>query len=127
MKFKPTESELEILQVIWEKDHCTVREVHEELAKTKDSVYTTTLKQMQVMFDKGMVERDASSKTHIYKALISRDETQKTFLDKLISTVFTGSASDLVIQALGRHKTSKDEIETIKKYLEQFDQNNKNT
>lgn len=124
MNFKPTESELEILQVLWEKGHCTVREVHEQLAKNKDSVYTTTLKQLQVMLDKGMVERDASSKTHVYKALITRDETQKSALDKFIATVFTGSASDLVIQALGRHTTSKQEIDVIKKYLEQFDQIN---
>ncbi|MEO6150351.1 MAG: BlaI/MecI/CopY family transcriptional regulator [Mucilaginibacter sp.] len=119
---KPTESELEILQVLWKKDHSTVREVHEELAKNKDAGYTTTLKLMQIMHEKGLVERNTDAKTHLYKALITREQAQKTAVDKIIATVFKGSASDLVIQALGQHTTSKAEINAIKKYLEQFDQ-----
>src|SRR5882757_3727031 len=104
MEIKPTESELEILQVIWKKGACTVRDVHEELAKNKDAGYTTTLKLMQIMHDKGLVERDATSKTHIYKAIATQEQAQQTALDKIISTVFEGSTADLVIQALGNHR-----------------------
>jgi len=121
MEIKPTESELEILQVIWKKGQCTVRDVHEELAKNKDAGYTTTLKLMQIMHDKGMVERDTTSKTHLYKALVTREQAQQTAIDKIISTVFKGSTSDLVIQALGHHRASKDEIDAIKDYLKQFE------
>jgi predicted transcriptional regulator len=120
MEIKPTESELEILQVIWKKGQCSVRDVHEELAKNKDAGYTTTLKLMQIMHDKGLVERDTTAKTHLYKAVITREQAQQTALDKIISTVFKGSTSDLVIQALGHHRASKDEIEAIKSYLDQF-------
>lgn len=118
---KPTESELEILQVMWAKGECTVRDVHDELSKNKDAGYTTTLKLMQIMHEKGLVSRDTSSKTHLYKAAITREEAQKTALDKFIATVYSGSASDLVMQALGQHKTSKEEIDAIKKYLNQFE------
>ena len=120
MEVKPTESELEILQVIWKRGQCTVRDVHEELAKNKDAGYTTTLKLMQIMHEKGLVERDTTAKTHLYKAVITREQAQQTALDKIISTVFKGSTSDLVIQALGHHRASKDEIEAIKSYLERF-------
>jgi BlaI family penicillinase repressor len=126
MEIKPTESELEILQVIWKKGQCTVRDVHEELAKSKDAGYTTTLKLMQIMHDKGLVERDTTAKTHLYKAVITREQAQQTALDKIISTVFKGSTSDLVIQALGHHRASKDEIDAIKNYLEQFGGGEKN-
>jgi BlaI family penicillinase repressor len=121
MELKPTESELEILQVIWKKGQCTVRDVHEELTKSKDAGYTTTLKLMQIMHDKGLVERDTSSKTHLYKALITREQAQNTALDKILDTVFKGSTADLVIQALGQHRASKDEIDAIKNYLQQFE------
>lgn len=121
MELKPTESELEILQVIWRKGQCTVRDVHEELTKTKDAGYTTTLKLMQIMHDKGLVERNTDSKTHIYKAIITREQAQSTALDKILDTVFKGSTADLVIQALGQHRASKDEIDAIKNYLQQFD------
>jgi len=120
METKPTESELEILQVIWKMGQCTVRDVHEVLMKNKDAGYTTTLKLMQIMHDKGLVERDTTSKTHLYKAVITREQAQKTALDKIIATVFKGSTSDLVIQALGNHRASKDEIDAIKNYLDQF-------
>ena len=120
MELKPTESELEILQVIWKKGECTVREVNEELAKNKDVGYTTTLKLMQIMHDKGLVERNTDAKTHLYKAVISREQAQNTALDKILDTVFKGSTADLVIQALGQHRASKDEIEAIRDYLKQF-------
>lgn len=121
MELKPTESELEILQVIWKKGECTVRDVHEELVKNKDAGYTTTLKLMQIMHDKGLVERNTDSKTHIYKAIITREQAQSTALDKILDTVFKGSTADLVIQALGQHRASKDEIDAIKNYLQQFE------
>ncbi len=121
MEVKPTESELEILQVIWKMGQCTVRDVHDELTKNKEAGYTTTLKLMQIMHDKGLVERDTSAKTHLYKALITRGQAEQTAIDKIISTVFKGSTSNLVIQALGNHRASKDEIEAIKNYLEKFE------
>ena len=120
MEIRPTESELEILQVLWKMGQATVRDVHEELAKTKVSGYTTTLKLMQIMDEKGLVVRDTSSKTHVYRAAYTQEKAQSSALDKILSTVFEGSTSDLVIQALGHHKASKDEIDAIKNYLEQF-------
>lgn len=125
MENKPTERELEILQIIWLNGECTVRDVHEELTKTKDAGYTTTLKLMQIMHHKGLVKRDTTAKTHLYKAVITPEQAQKTALDKIISTVFKGSTADLVIQALANHRASKDEIEAINKYLQQFDQKKK--
>jgi len=120
---KPTEGEMEILQVLWQKGLCTVREVHEALDK-KDSGYTTTLKLMQIMHEKGMVERDTNQKTHIYKAIVNQDKTEKQLVNKMIDNVFNGSAARLVMQALGNHTTSADEIEEIKKYLEKLEKNN---
>ena len=114
---KPTESELEILQVLWEKETASVREVHEELAKSKDVGYTTTLKLMQIMFEKGLVKRDATFKTHIYEAQVSRDKTQKHLLNKMIDTLFGGSPTQLVLQALGNHKASDEELEEIQQLL----------
>ena len=114
---KPTESEIEILQVLWEKNLATVRDVHEELLKSKDAGYTTTLKLMQIMFEKNLVTRDSSSKTHIYKAAVTKENTQTLFLNKMIDSLFSGSSSQLVMQALGNHKTSKAELEEIKKFL----------
>jgi len=124
MEVKPTESELEILQIIWEKGQCTVRDVHEVLEKTKDAGYTTTLKLMQIMHDKGLVERDTSAKTHLYKALITREQAQNTALDKIISTVFKGSSSQLIMQVLSNKQSSKEELDMIKNYLESLNKNN---
>jgi len=117
---KPTESEMEILQILWYKGSCTVREVHEILEKNKDAGYTTTLKLMQIMHEKGLVERDTSAKTHIYKALVSQQKTEQHLLRKMIDNVFNGSASRMVMQALGSHQASADEIESIKKYLDEL-------
>ncbi|UKT62467.1 BlaI/MecI/CopY family transcriptional regulator [Pedobacter mucosus] len=114
---KPTEGEMEILQVLWQKGKATVREVHEALNK-KDSGYTTTLKLMQILHEKGMVERDTNQKTHIYKAVVNQDKTEKQLVTKMIDNVFNGSAARLVMQALGNHSTSADEIDEIKKYLD---------
>ena len=118
IQIKPTESELEILQIVWEKKHCTVREVHEVLEKNKEAGYTTTLKLMQIMLEKGLVERDSSAKTHIYKPLVNQQKTQEHLLSKMINNVFNGSASRMVMQALGNHQASKEELEAIKLYLD---------
>ena len=114
---KPTESELEILQVLWDRDLASVREVHEELAKYKDVGYTTTLKLMQIMHEKRLVKRDDSFKTHIYQAAVSREKTQKHLLGKMIDTLFGGSPTELVLQALGNHKASPEELEEIQRLL----------
>jgi BlaI family penicillinase repressor len=98
---KPTESELEILQILWEKDLASVRDVHEELSKTKEAGYTTTLKLMQIMHEKGLVKRDESMRTHIYQAAVNKENTQKHLLDKMIHSLFGGSSTQLVLQALG--------------------------
>jgi len=115
---KPTESELEILQVLWDKGQASVREVHEELLKSKEAGYTTTLKLMQIMHEKGLVKRDDSVKTHIYQAAVSREKTQKHLLGKMIDTLFGGSPTQLVMQALGNHKASAGELEEIQKLLD---------
>lgn len=114
---KPTESELEILGVLWTRGLASVREVHEELAKSKDVGYTTTLKLMQIMHEKGLVKRDDSVKTHIYQAAVSREKTQKHLLGKMINGLFGGSPTQLVIQALGNYKASESEIEEIQQLL----------
>ena len=116
---KPTEAEMEILNILWADGAATVREVHEKLALTKDAGYTTTLKQMQVMLEKKLVNRDASSKTHVYTALVNKEQTQGQFLQRMIDTVFNGSAMNMVMQALGNKKTSKAEVELIKAYLKE--------
>lgn len=115
---KPTESELEILQILWDAGEATVREVHEVLSKKKSAGYTTTLKLLQIMYDKGLVSRDDSIKSHVYKAAVSRKKTQKQFLDKMIKGLFSGSSAQLVMQALGQQKASKEEIDEIQKYLD---------
>jgi predicted transcriptional regulator len=114
---KPTESELEILRVLWERDKASVREVHEELLMTKDVGYTTTLKLMQIMHEKGLVKRDDSYKTHIYQASVSKEKTQKHLLGKMINNLFGGSPAELVLQALGNHKASPAELEEIQQLL----------
>jgi predicted transcriptional regulator len=108
---KPTESELEILQIIWTKGLATVREVHEELGKTKDVGYTTTLKLMQIMNEKGLVKRDDSMRTHIYQAAVNKEKTQKHMLTKMIDSLFGGSSTQLVIQALGNDKQNMSDVE----------------
>lgn len=117
---KPTESELEILQVLWLKGVASVREVHESLAATKDVGYTTTLKLMQIMNEKGIVKRDDSMRTHVYQAAVNKEKTQKHLLSKMIDNLFGGSPTQLVIQALGdeRNKTSPEELEKIQALLD---------
>jgi BlaI family transcriptional regulator, penicillinase repressor len=117
---KPTESELEILQILWRKGIATVREVHEELSLTKNAGYTTTLKLMQIMNEKGIVKRDDSMRTHVYQAAVNKEKTQKHILGKMIDSLFGGSPTQLVIQALGdeSHKASPEELEKIQALLD---------
>lgn len=117
---KPTESELEILSILWDKKEASVRTVHEELLKTKDAGYTTTLKLMQIMFEKKLVTRDDSNKTHIYSPAVSREKTQKQFLNRMIDSLFAGSSADLVMHALGQAKTSDAELEKIRLLIEEL-------
>ena len=115
---KPTESELEILQVLWKKGLATVREVHEELAALKDAGYTTTLKLMQIMNEKGLVKRDDSMRTHVYQAAVSKEKTQKHLLGKMIDSLFGGSSTQLVIQALGESKATEEELAKIQEMID---------
>lgn len=115
---RATEAELEILNILWADGPSTVRDVHEKLAEKKDAGYTTTLKQLQVMYEKQLVTREASGKSHIYTAAIDRQTTQGQMVKRLIDSVFNGSAMSLVLQALGNHKPTGEELEQIKQYLE---------
>lgn len=119
---KPTESELEILQVLWSEGQATVRTVHEKLSSIKSAGYTTTLKLMQIMHEKGLVGRDDAGKTHIYFPLADKKATQNLMLGKMMHTLFDGSASALVLQALGQHKPSQDEINAIEALLQSYKQ-----
>ena len=121
---RPTEAELEILQVLWENGPSTVRFVNDELNKKKRVGYTTTLKFMQIMTEKGLVIRDEASRSHIYNASIDQEETQNLLLDKFLTNTFGGSAMKLVMQALGNHKTSGDELEEIKKMIKKLEGDN---
>src|ERR1700749_4985887 len=97
---KPTDSELEILNILWDKGPSTVREVHEVLEQNKDAGYTTTLKLMEIMHEKTLLKRDVTSKSHVYTANVSQEKTQGQLVRRMIDNVFNGSASQLVMQAL---------------------------
>jgi len=118
---KPTEKELEILQILWGKEAVSVKEVHEELGGEEANGYTTILKLMQIMHEKGLVTRQKSGKLHLYKAVPTLEKTQQQMVDKMISTVFQGSAMQLVMSALGNKKSSKEELKEIRKYLEKLE------
>jgi predicted transcriptional regulator len=114
---KPTESELEILKVLWENGKATVRQVHESLMTQKEVGYTTTLKLMQIMHEKGLVKRNDSQRTHVYKAAIDKEITQNHLLNKMISGLFGGSSTQLVMRALGEHKVSQNELDQIQSLI----------
>jgi BlaI family transcriptional regulator, penicillinase repressor len=124
-KSTPTDAELEVLNVLWTKGPSTVREINEMLSKEKEVGYTTTLKIMQIMTVKGLLERDESSRTHVYKPLMKESDTQRTMMDKLLNSAFGGSASKLVMQALGNNKTTKAELDEIRKFLDNQLENKK--
>jgi BlaI family transcriptional regulator, penicillinase repressor len=117
----PTDSELEILQVLWQSGPSTVRFVNEELNKSKEVGYTTTLKLMQIMLEKCLVIRNEDSRTHIYAPAISEDAAQKKLLHRFMDATFRGSAMKLVVQALGSGKTSQEELDEIKKLINQME------
>ena len=117
----PTPSELLVLQILWTDGPSTVKHVHEKLEKTKDVGYTTTLKIMQIMHEKNILARDEKGKSHIYSALIEENAIQKRLIDKILDSAFGGSASQLIMQTLGNHKTSRKELEEIRKLLDQLD------
>jgi len=118
---KPTETELEILNILWNEGPCNVRTVNEIMNQQKEVGYTTTLKLMQIMTQKGLVERDESSRSHIYSAKIRAEDIQEQMLDKLLNTAFGGSASKLVLSALGSGKASARELEEIKALIQKLE------
>jgi len=118
---KPTEAELEVLAILWELKEASVRQVHERLAETKETGYTTTLKIMQIMHAKGMVSRDEKSRTHLYRPTVKQGETQKSLLKDLMSSAYGGSSKELVMQALGQDNPSKEELDEIRAFLDQLE------
>ncbi len=126
-QIKPTVSELEILQILWTEGPCTVREVNTLLNQIKDVGYTTTLKIMQIMNEKGLVERETNSRTHIYTAGVNREDTQNILLNRFLENTFSGSASKLIMQALGNHNASSSELKEIKELIEKLENKNGDT
>lgn len=120
-KNNPTAAELEILNILWKKEPLTVKEIHKELTQKKDVGYTTALKIMQNMTAKGLLERTLNGKSHLYSTAIKKEETQRSLLDKFIDTAFSGSSSNLMMQLLGNKKTSKTELEEIKKLIDEME------
>jgi len=116
---RPTEAELEILRVLWERGPSTVRQVHEALATLRETGYTTTLKLMQIMADKGLVTRDETSRTHIYAPRASQESTQRQLVTDLVERAFGGSAAELVLRALSSHTASDDELQEIRKLIDE--------
>ena len=118
---KPTEAELEILHILWQCGRCTVRFVHEKLQVQKDVGYTTILKLMQIMAEKCLVQRNMDLRIHVYEAAVSETEAQKELLHGFVHSAFRGSATKLVMQALGSHKASHEELNEIRKFLENME------
>jgi BlaI family transcriptional regulator, penicillinase repressor len=120
---KPTESELEVLTVLWQKGKATVRQVNDEIKLSKESGYTTTLKIMQIMHEKGLVTKDSNAKQHIFEANVDEQETQKSLLTRFIDSTFQGKAMSLVMQALGNHKASEEELAELKSLIQSLEEN----
>jgi BlaI family transcriptional regulator, penicillinase repressor len=118
---RPTESELAILNVLWQRGPSTVRDVFEVLSQDKELGYTTVLKLMQIMNEKQLVKRDESSRTHVYEAAYSQEKTQQQLALDLLERAFAGSASRLVLQALNSKPTSKKELAEIRKLLDELE------
>lgn len=122
---RPTDSELAILAVLWENGPCTVKNVHQILSEKDTTGYTTVLKTLQIMFDKQLVVRDASSRAHIYSAAQSQQKTQKHLLADLADRAFRGSAANMVLQALSNETASEDEIAEIRRLLDEMSEADK--
>ncbi len=117
----PTKTEMEVLQVLWQYGPSTVRFVHDTLNEQKEAVqYTSTLKLMQVMTEKGMLQRDETNMKHIYSAGLEENKTKATMLNRFVDSTYNGSASNLMIALLGNDKTSKEELQKIKELLDSF-------
>lgn len=116
---QPSDGELEILNIIWQKQPITVREIHDLLLKTKEVGYTTTLKQIQRMTEKGMIERIGTGKGHQYQAIVKEEKVKENLFQKLVNSAFKGSALKLVMHALGRSEPSENEIEALEAFLKQ--------
>lgn len=114
---EPTRSELEILQVLWDIGPATVRAVNDELLKQKEVNYATTLKFMQLMAEKGLLERDDSQMKHVYRAAEKEETMKSQLLHKFVVTIYKGSPKKLLIQLLGDEKTSKEELNEIRELL----------
>jgi predicted transcriptional regulator len=124
---KPTDSELEILQLLWEFGPMTVRELNDELNKERKVGYTTSLKMMQIMTEKGLLSRDTGERSHVYSSLLQSEEVQSTMLDHVLKTAFKGNRSRLVLQALGNHHASPEEISEIKSLIKKLEENEDGT
>jgi predicted transcriptional regulator len=116
---RPTDAELEILRVLWDRGPSTVRQVHEVLSDTRETGYTTTLKLMQIMADKGLVTRDESSRTHVYESRVSQEQTQRQLVNDLVDRAFGGSAAELVLRALATRRTTVEELREIRRLIDE--------
>ena len=114
---RPTQGELEILAVLWEHGPCSVRDVKDHLAVTRAAGYTTVLKQLQIMADKQLVARDESERSHVYRAAVAKEHTQRQLVTDLLERAFGGSASQLIMQALATRRASPDEMREIRRLL----------
>jgi predicted transcriptional regulator len=118
---RPTDAELSILSVLWRRGPSTVRDVHEELVRENATGYTTILKLLQIMTEKGLVVRDESQRAHVYEAAYSEQRTQRQLLTDLAERAFEGSAAKLVMQALSGRKTSAAELDQIRQLLDEME------
>ncbi len=114
----PAASELEILQLLWERGPLPVKAVHTVLSGQRPIVYTTVLKTMQVMLERGFLDREPAGRGHIYRAIVAREETQNGLLDTFLQRTFEGSAKSLVMRALGNYRTTRSELAELKSLLE---------
>lgn len=115
---RPTDAELAILRILWDRGPSTVRQVHDVLALERQAAYTTALKLLQIMTEKGLVERDESDRTHIYRTRLSEETTQRQLVRDLVDRAFGGSASKLVMQALATKRASAEELRDIRKAID---------
>lgn len=118
---RPTDAELIILRILWARGPSTVRQVHEVLTRERPTAYTTALKLLQIMTDKGLVVRDESDRTHVYHARTSEDQTQRQLVRDLLDRAFGGSASKLVMQALAARRATAEELGEIRRLLDRRD------
>lgn len=118
---RPTDGELEILRILWERGESTVREVHEVLDARHPTGYTTVLKLLQIMTEKGLVQRDASERAHVYQARIPREDTERQLVGDLLERAFAGSASRLVMRALSSKRTSPEDLARIRQHLDEIE------